>query len=218
VHFFTILFLGLQIFILPILSFQTREVIENDEPLPSKRAVYIQSIGMLMLIGGIAGLVFWKENLPIQWMSAMNGKVILAAVSLYIGSLAVNIIHYKWQEKKNDLEDKLILPTSSGEYAWWVLLCFTAAWAEEFAYRGVLSLELVKLGMLPILAAILSAICFSFSHYTQGWIAVPITFVFALGFQWLFQLSGGLLIPMLVHFFYNLSVEWIRRWLVRQRD
>jgi membrane protease YdiL (CAAX protease family) len=215
VSIFSLLFIGLQLIVLPILSFQTREVIEGEEILPPRRALYIQSIIMLSVIGALAALVDWKEDLPVHWYSLITIKNFLLAGFLYITGMLVNFIQYHFNRKNTTDEDGIILPQKKDEYILWIVLCMTAAWSEEYVYRGVLSELFLKQGMVYILAIVLSGVCFSFSHFAQGWIAIPVTFLFALGFQYLYKWSGSLLLPVLVHFVYNISVEYLRRSLIK---
>lgn len=212
---FSLLFIGLQLIVLPVLSFQTREVIEGDEVLPPRRSLYIQSIIMLSVIGVLAALVDWKEGLPVHWYSFITTKNIILAGVLYVTGMLVNFIQYHYNRKNVSDEDGIILPQKKDEYILWIALCMTAAWSEEYVYRGVLSELFLKQGMMYILAIVLSGVCFSFSHFAQGWIAIPVTFLFALGFQYLYKWSGSLLLPVIVHFIYNISVEYLRRALIK---
>lgn len=207
---FAYLFLGLVILVLPILSFQSKEILDEDVDIPPKRDMYIQSIIMLSVMGVLAMLVSWKEDLDVHWLGQMGIKVIIAAFLLYALSIAVNLIQIKLFARGKSEED-IIMPTNNMEYGLWLLLCFSAAWSEEFTYRAVLPGLMDKAGLLPFLSIVLSALCFSFSHYTQGWWAIPITFFFALGFQYLYKFSDSLIVPVVVHFVYNLSIEWIKR-------
>lgn len=211
---FSLLFIGLQLIVLPLLSFQSRTSLEETEEIPSRRALYLQSIVMLTVIGGLAALVDWRESLAIQWFRIPSLNSILLAVALYIIGLGVSYFNFKSSQNKEEDKSALLLPAGKHEYLIWLLLCFTAAWSEEYIYRGVLSQLFVQHGMVYLLAILLSAVSFAFSHFTQGWLAIPVTFAFALGFQYLYQVSGGLTLPIAVHFFYNLSAEWVRRWLV----
>ncbi len=210
---FSILFIGLQVIVLPILSFQSREVIEGEADLmPPKKALFAQSMIMLSIIGLFGFFIDYKEALRIHWVGALNYNSIVWAILIYILGLAVNFINYKYYKNSNaGKENDFVMPQSKEEYLLWFGLCLIAAWSEELVYRGVLPALLIKYGMVSYLAYAMSAITFSFSHYTQGWLAIPITLVFALLFQYLYYLSGGLLLPILVHLGYNLSVEVLRR-------
>jgi membrane protease YdiL (CAAX protease family) len=211
---FSLLFIGLQLIVLPLLSFQSRSSLEEAEEIPSRRALYLQSIIMLSVIGGLAALVDWRESLEINWYAVPTFNAVLLAVALYLMGLVVSYFNLKSSPNKQEDKSALLLPAGKNEYLIWLLLCFTAAWSEEYIYRGVLSQLFVHHGMIYILAIVLSAVSFAFSHFTQGWLAIPVTFVFALGFQYLYQISGGLALPIAVHFFYNLSAEGLRRWLI----
>ena len=87
-----------------------------------------------------------------------------------------------------------------------------AAFCEEYIYRGVL-FNMISTMIIPYTAyvwmpaAILSAIVFAFGHGTQGEKAIIQIIPFAIGFQFLAWISGGLLLPMIAHFIYNILVE-----------
>lgn len=215
---FSLLFIGLQLIVLPVLSFQTREVIEGDEILPPRKALYIQSIIMLSVIGGLGALVAWREALPVHWYSPIPIRSLALSALLYVAGMLVNFLQYKFGREDKGEEEEIVLPKKREEYLLWLVLCITAAWSEEFVYRGVLSELFLKHGMIFFLAITLSAVCFSFSHFAQGWLAIPVTFLFALGFQYLYVSSGSLLLPILVHFIYNISVEYLRRVMIKASD
>lgn len=183
--------------------------------MPPRQALYLQSIIMLTAIGGLGALVDWRETLDLSWYSPITGPALAVAGGIYLAGLLVNFINYRMSRDKEEDKSAQMLPETRKEYLLWILLCFTAAWAEEYIYRGVLTHLLAQNGMVFILAVFLSAVSFSFSHYTQGWLAIPVTFVFALGFQYLYYISGSLALPFVVHFLYNISAEWVRKWLIR---
>lgn len=212
---FSLLFIGLQLIVLPVLSFQSRSTLEESEEMPPRQALYLQSIIMLTAIGGLGALVDWRENLDLSWYSQITGPAIAVAGGIYLAGLLVNFLNYRMSKDKEEDKSAQMLPETRKEYLLWIFLCFTAAWAEEYIYRGVLTHLLAQNGMVFLLAVLLSAISFSFSHYTQGWLAIPVTFVFALGFQFLYSISGSLALPFVVHFLYNISAEWVRKWLIR---
>lgn len=212
---FSLLFIGLQLIVLPVLSFQSRSTLEESEEMPPRQALYLQSIIMLTAIGGLGALVDWRETLDLSWYSAVTGPSIAVAGGIYLAGLLVNFLNYRMSKDKEEDKSAQMLPETRKEYLLWIFLCFTAAWAEEYIYRGVLTHLLAQNGMAFILAVLLSAVSFSFSHYTQGWLAIPVTFVFALGFQYLYYISGSLALPFIVHFLYNISAEWVRKWLIR---
>jgi len=214
VSLFSFFFIGLQFIVLPLLSFQTRVIIENHEVIPPKRLLYLQSIIMLSIIGGLAALVDWREALAVRIIGPIELRFMLFGAALYAFGVLINFLHFKFFQNDSKAEDEIILPEKQNDYFLWVLLCLVAALSEEFVYRGVLTHLLAKHGMLFILAAMMSAVSFSFSHYTQGWLAIPITFLFALGFQYLYHLSGSILLPIIVHFFYNITIELLRRSLI----
>ena len=78
----------------------------------------------------------------------------------------------------------------------------------EYVYRGTLfQLMMLQTNGIWIAAALLSCIVFAFGHGTQGQKAILQIIPFALGFHALVYISGGLLLPMIAHFIYNIMVE-----------
>jgi membrane protease YdiL (CAAX protease family) len=89
-----------------------------------------------------------------------------------------------------------------------VLAVLVAAFCEEFIYRGVLyQIILQQTDGIIWAATLLAAIVFGFGHGTQGERAVLQIIPFAIGFHILAIMSEGLLLPMIVHFIYNICVE-----------
>ena len=80
---------------------------------------------------------------------------------------------------------------------------------EELLFRGVIQAGLSgPLG--PIAALLLASLLFALAHaVTIGYFGV--TFLIGLYLGWLYQATGNLLVPILVHFFYDwLVLSWYR--------
>jgi membrane protease YdiL (CAAX protease family) len=69
-------------------------------------------------------------------------------------------------------------------------------------------------------AIVLSAIVFGFGHGTQGEKAILQIIPFAIGFHLLAYISKGLLLPMIVHFIYNISIDLLfgKKIISQQQD
>ena len=100
--------------VLPILSFQSKEILDESIDIPPKRDMYIQSIIMLSIMGVLAGLVSWKEGLDISLGGTFSFKILIAALLFYALSIIVNLIQIKYADEKS--EEDFIMPVNRSEY------------------------------------------------------------------------------------------------------
>ena len=209
----TLLFLLIVVAGMPLLAaisyrnIKTLEAEESDLKL-AKTPVYIQS---MIMQGGMALLAYqvcMKEEYKISLKAGLNTYSIIAASIFLTLSLGFAYFSQKFAGKKNESTLKYLLPENNKERIMWVLAVIVAAFCEEYIYRGVLYHVLLTHTEGKIWASVLlSAIVFGFGHGTQGEKAIIQIIPFAIGFHVMAILSGGLLLPMIVHFIYNISVE-----------
>lgn len=208
----TLFFLLLVVVAMPWLSFVSFKNIHALEAADatmriSKRSVYLQSVVMQTGLCIAAYFTAQSEGITINLSGLFNWKTILAGIAF----LAVALTVAGWSQKnKSNKESTLrhILPENSTDRIFWIMAVLFAAFCEEYIYRGVLyQIMMQQTNESIYLSAIISAVVFSFGHGTQGEKAIVQIIPFALGFHLLVYLSGGLLIPMIVHFIYNTSVE-----------
>ncbi len=95
-------------------------------------------------------------------------------------------------------------PRTGKEYAVFALMAVMAGIAEEAAYRGVAVWTLTSVFGNPVGPIFLSAMAFSVTHAVQGGKAMAIVFAIALVLQGIVQLTGTLVIAMVVHTIYDL--------------
>ena len=62
-----------------------------------------------------------------------------------------------------------LLPKSAVEITLWVLLCATAGFCEEMAFRGYLQKQFHALTGSIVLAVVLQGVVFGIAHGYQGW-------------------------------------------------
>ena len=209
----TLLFLLIVVVGMPLLAsisyknIKTLEAEETDLKL-AKTPVYIQS---MIMQGGMALLAYQvciKEEYKISLKAGFNTYSIIAACIFLITSLGFAYFSQKFTDKKNESTLKYLLPENNKERLMWVLAVVVAAFCEEYIYRGVLYHVLLTHMEDKIWASVLlSAVVFGFGHGTQGEKAIIQIIPFAIGFHIIAILSNGLLLPMIVHFIYNISVE-----------
>lgn len=178
----------------------------------AKIPVYLQSMGMQIVLCVLAFFAGRSEKLTISLTSKFTPTSIGASVGLVVLALGLAWLSQKFSTEKDESTLHHILPDTGVERLIWILACVVAAFCEEYIYRGVL-FNMISTMVIPYTvyiwapAAILSAIVFAFGHGTQGEKAIIQIIPFAIGFQFLYWISGGLLLPMIAHFIYNILVE-----------
>ncbi len=178
----------------------------------AKIPVYLQSMGMQIILCALAFFAGRSEKLTISLTSKFTATSIGASVGLVVLALGLAWLSQKFSTEKDESTLHHILPDTGVERLIWILACVVAAFCEEYIYRGVL-FNMISTMVIPYTvyiwapAAILSAIVFAFGHGTQGEKAIIQIIPFAIGFQFLYWISGGLLLPMIAHFIYNILVE-----------
>ena len=190
--------------LLPIIvAYRKRRMpdLNPNPPIPIKQ--YLAIIANAVLLGSIALLTAFPEQIPVFGSFHADLKVIaLAAAFLFINFAWAR---YEWTitpiEKK--LRSGHFLPRTSVERATWVCTSFIVAIEEEIFFRGVLFLILLRITDNYWLASLISAISFAAIHLSYGWLASVILVVPAIGLQWLVRISGGLYPAIAVHFIYN---------------
>jgi membrane protease YdiL (CAAX protease family) len=209
----TLLFLLIVVVGMPLLAaisyrnIKTLEAEETDLKL-AKTPVYVQSMIMQGGMTLLAYQVCMKEEYTISFKAGFNTYSIMAACIFLLTSLGFAYFSQKFTDKKNESTLKYLLPENNKERLMWVLAVVVAAFCEEYIYRGVLYQILLLHTDGKIWASVLlSAVVFGFGHGTQGEKAIIQIIPFAIGFHIIAILSKGLLLPMIIHFLYNISVE-----------
>lgn len=175
----------------------------------AKIPVYLQSVVMQVVLCVLAFFAARSEELTISFKSSFTFKPVIAAVVLIVIALFIAWLSQKFSNEKDEGSTlHHILPDTNLERIVWILACVVAAFCEEYIYRGVLfQMILGYVENTWWIAAVLSAVVFAFGHGTQGEKAIIQIIPFAIGFQFLVWMSGGLLLPMIAHFIYNVLVE-----------
>ncbi len=181
---------------------------EYEGAVIAKIPVYLQSMVMQIGLTALAFYAAKNDEVIISLKSIFNIQSIAAGVSFIVLALSIAWLSQKFSKDKEESTLHHILPTTIGERVMWIAACIVAAVCEEYIYRGVLfQITMIYVNNIWIVAALLSAIVFAFGHGTQGEKAIVQIIPFAIGFQFLVYISGGLLLPMIAHFCYNILVE-----------
>jgi membrane protease YdiL (CAAX protease family) len=195
---------------LTALSYRNIKKIEADYEgaVIAKIPVYLQSMAMQIGLTALAFYAAKNDDVSISLKGVFTIKSIGAAIGLVAVALTIAGLSQKFSTDKEESTLHHILPTNIAERLMWVAACVVAAICEEYIYRGVLfQIVMTYVNSIWILAALLSAIVFAFGHGTQGEKAIMQIIPFAIGFQFVAWISGGLLLPMIAHFVYNILVE-----------
>jgi len=137
----------------------------------------------------------------------------LTLLLLMVYQLIAARLSVKYQQKLMDTkipQDILIfLPVTDGEKKLWTVISMTAGVAEEFLYRGFLSLALIQL--IPIinltLTALICSIIFGLAHSYQGVSGVIRTGLYGLLFHALYIATGSIIPGIILHFSIDLSAR-----------
>jgi membrane protease YdiL (CAAX protease family) len=181
---------------------------ETDKLHLSKTPIYLQSILLQLALLGLAYFTARNSELTIEIKSNFTILTIGASFLFLILALGIAWIGQKYSHQKEESTLHHLLPDNAKDRLLWIVACIVAAFCEEYIYRGVLfQLLFTQTVSLWIAAAGISAVIFAFGHGTQGEKAILQIIPFALGFHALVYICDGLLLPMIVHFLYNILVE-----------
>jgi membrane protease YdiL (CAAX protease family) len=106
---------------------------------------------------------------------------------------------------------KFLLPVSSVERRWWVLLSLSAGICEELLYRGYLVHFLIGCQQGLLTAWLLSSLAFGLAHLYQGWHGVLTSFAMGLVFGAVAIATGSLFLSIVLHALIDLQVLWMYR-------
>ena len=202
--------LGVLTIVTPVYSYFAGRRIERGE-LPQRVYVYVRGMVTWWLLAGIT-LYLWTRlgrpipalglNIPIDFR-ALGGAIPCLAVIVHM-SLTRRALAMLPPERLAAIRERFgrtaaILPSTPGEYRWFLALSLTAGICEELLFRGyffaVTAPYVTVFGSLVISAAI-----FGIGHLYQGWRGVLQTALVGLALGAIYLLTGTLFWPMLLHF------------------
>ncbi len=193
-----LLVLGL---LLPLLATQTARLLDSGLPSPPRWAIYAETVFWLSLIYTAARFVSRSNRLALFPLGPVQPIPTFLAVVVLLLTIPV-----RWTTATDDERRRLLMlvPHRRNEWTLWAIVSLVAGITEETAYRGVMFGLLRRLTGHSWISAVLTALAFALGHQVQGRGGVAIIFVFALGFQALYALTGGLSVPIVVHVLYDL--------------
>jgi membrane protease YdiL (CAAX protease family) len=205
----TFIFLIAVLFVVPYLSYKSKDQIHLVEALDIPRQkLYFQSLVMQGILSVLAFFALRSSLVKINYLSTFSPESIGVAVGIIVLAWVLSGIRLKNEQGDTENSLRYILPRNGKEQAYWLGTTFISSFMEEYIYRGVLFLIFFQTFEHNWwLAALASAVVFGFSHATQGITSILFIIPFGLAFQFLFKLSGGLLLPVITHFIYNTGVN-----------
>lgn len=164
-----------------------------------RQVVLSATICAVWLVGGIAPARLGLSAPSPWWLTTGAAIVILGYLTL--SALRLRRRAPEFRARMRDRAGALLLPESSEEVRWFVLVSLGSGLSEELAYRGFLFYYLGKYvpgaGALELL--VLTSILFGVAHLYQGWRGIVATAIAGVIMGGLYLLSGSLLLPMLTH-------------------
>jgi membrane protease YdiL (CAAX protease family) len=150
-------------------------------------------------LAGLSLLAAHLEGLDVPLAAAPAPAGWLVAVGFVVAALALARARWSLSSEERRARQMQFLPAAVRDVPLWLLVCATAGFGEELAYRGVLPGLLAGLGVAPAPAIALSAAAFALAHLVQGWVNAALVFVVALGFHAIVVAAGSLAPAMVAH-------------------
>jgi membrane protease YdiL (CAAX protease family) len=179
-----------------------------------RAALYAQTLFTHAVLFGAAAVAARAAGLSLFGRVSVNVADVGAALLTLAAVVAIGEL--SWRSRSAAERERLwvrqILPRTPAERRAWVAVSAGAALAEEVAYRGAfVSFALGATGSLTAAIAA-SAAAFAAVHAPQGLSGVGYVLIIALLHNALALFTGGLLLPIAVHFAYDvLAGLWLAR-------
>lgn len=204
-------FLLLAGLLLPVLAWRSRSRLHalDERDTRAARALAAQALLVHLVLGVTALLASGSAGLEIALAGRITPWVGLQAALVLGLSLGAARAYLRRGVAEPGNPLRRILQRVPVTDPVWLAVLVSAAVVEEFAYRGVLT-GLLEAWAVP-LAPLVSALLFGLAHLAQGWWGFALSTAFALLLQSLAVNSGGLLLPMAVHFGYDLGARILAR-------
>lgn len=168
--------------------------------------------GALTIIALALALVFGlRPWLTIEFSSGALGLSVLATVPMVAAVLVLMQFRWGWvQALRHIVEDHLLPLFSDAGPAAVFAVALAAGIGEELLFRGVIQAGLEEL-IGPMAALSVASLLFGLAHAVTTAYFV-LTFLMGLYLGWLYQATGNLLVPMMVHFLYDwIVLAWYLR-------
>lgn len=167
------------------------------------------TICAVWLVGGVPPARLGLSAPASWWLTTGAAIVILGYLTM--SALRLRRRAPEVRARMRDRAGALLLPESTEEVRWFVLVSLGSGLSEELAYRGFLFYYLGRYipGASPLDLLVLTSILFGLAHLYQGWRGIVATSLAGVIMGGLFVLSGSVLLPMLTHAFGNMRAAII---------
>lgn len=154
---------------------------------------------LAMLLAWLFGLALWAQ---MEWSLATLNMGVLATLPLVLLAIRSDRMRADWVEGLRSVVDDMLLPAlRQAPPGGLVLLAILAGVGEEWLFRGVIQGGVSEL-LSPNVALVIAALLFGLAHAVSVAYFLAAT-VAGLYLGLLYQWSGNLLLPILVHSLYD---------------
>ena len=181
---------------------------------------YSTNIFVLANHGSVAT---WFGEHTAVFLGATALAVAYTAVTLAQGFKAAVDRPFRLRIAKSMRSMRFILPVTRRERQWWILVSLSAGVCEEILYRGFVTQYFsgflgatISLGTVG--AWLTASLFFGLAHAYQGVTGIVRSGLGGLLLGSIAILSGGLLIPIMLHFVFDLQVLWMYQPMADEPD
>jgi membrane protease YdiL (CAAX protease family) len=219
-----IVFTALLVVGVPTLSYSTsRNIQVRDMP---RLGLYLSAVFSQWLLTAVGlGVVFFVARgvfqrgfaaLPL--IDLLRWAVSIALVSLLALGLVILCEERGWLPRESELV-YLLIPQTTREKIWSILiLAPTAAFCEEFLFRGYLLTQLSHWMHSISWAWVLCSVAFGLAHFYQGWSGMTRAGLLGALLAYPVVRLGNLYPSMLAHWLIDaVALAWLGPWLIRNR-
>lgn len=141
----------------------------------------------------------------------------VAAIAILALGAVISAERHSWLPQESDLVYRLV-PETSREKLWAVLIVApTAAFCEEFLFRGYLLTQFLIWFHSPLWALVVSSIAFAFAHFYQGRSGMTRAGLLGALLAYPVVKWGSLYPAMLAHWMIDaVALLWLGSWMVRK--
>jgi membrane protease YdiL (CAAX protease family) len=218
-----VLFTALLVVGVPALSYSTarnRQIREMPRLALYMSAIFSQ---WLLTVVGVAVVflvdrrVFQQGFAAFPLFDVLGWAVSIALISILALSLVIFCEERGWLPRESELVYMLI-PETTRERIWSILiLAPTAAFCEEFLFRGYLLMQLNYWLHSVSWAWVLCSVAFGLAHFYQGWSGMTRAGLLGALLAYPVVRLGNLYPSMLAHWLIDAVVlAWLAPWLIRK--
>ena len=172
----------------------------------------VVGLGVVFLV---ARKVFVQGFAALPWSLTLEWGVGIAVAALLALSMVILCERRGWLPRESDLV-YLLIPETPRERLWAVLIIApTAAFCEEFLFRGYLLTQLHDWLHSLLWAWVVSSVAFGLAHCYQGWSGMTRAGLLGALLAYPVVRWGSLYPAMLAHWMIDtVALVWLGRWMV----